>query len=462
LDIRLNSFKKILSNILGNELALLIAAVKIWQLASGLITIVLIAFFLSSSVQGLYYTFYSIIAATAIFELGLHVGIVNFSSRLWSKLSLDKDLRIIGSIEAKRDISAFMGFCFRWYFAISIAFGISATFGGRIFLIQQGYDSLSIMTAWYLAAFGGALQLFLLPFYSFFEGCQKIALISKFRLFQAIIDSIILWCSLASGLGLWAIGICLAFRSLLAICFFMYFFRPFFNLLRVNFWGDRFNGKDLLILMQWKLALQAVVGYLSTGLYVPIILHFDGSVSAGRAGLTLQVLWSIQALGHAWIISRVPEHGMNAVRGNLATISKQIHAGIVSSSIIVGGLGLMFCISLLLFQHFAFEFSKRAMEPLHVFIFIFGFVAFQYIHGKNAQVRAFGTDLFFLVNFFGALATTTFIITLTAFFGLAGAAFGFSSSVIFVVLPLTLLVWHREKSNFGQGSADFIFKLWNK
>ena len=458
----MNGFKKTLSNIFGNELALLIAAVKIWQLASGLITIVLIASFLSPSVQGLYYTFYSIIAATAIFELGLHIGIVNFSSRLWSKLSFDADLRIIGPIEAKRDISAFMGFCFRWYCAISIAFAISATFGGGIFLIQQGYDSSQIITAWVFAAIAGALQLFLLPFYSFFEGCQKIALISKFRLFQAIMDSIILWCSLSSGLGLWAIGLCLASRSLLALCFFVYFFRPFFDLIRINFWGARFNGKDLLILMQWKLALQAVVGYLSTGLYVPIILHFDGSESAGRAGITLQVLWSIQALGHAWIISRVPEHGMNAVRGNLTTISKQIHVGIVSSSIIVGGLGLMFCMSLLFFQHFSFEFSNRAMEPLHVFIFIFGFVAFQYIHGKNAQVRAFGTDLFFLVNFFGALATTTFVITMTAFFGLAGAAFGFSSSVLFVVLPLTLLVWHREKSKFGQDSADFVFKSWRK
>lgn len=444
----MNVVKKTLSNIIGNELALLIAAVKIWQLATGVITLVMITFFLSPSVQGIYYTFYSIIAATAIFELGLHVGIVNFSSRLWSKLSFSEDLKIIGPGEAKRDISAFMGFFVRWYCAISIAFGISAVYGGRIFLTQQGYDSSAIMNAWVFAAIAGAFQLFLLPFYSFFEGCQKIATITKFRLFQAMIDSIILWCSLASGLGLWAIGLCLVSRSLLSICFFAYFFRPFFDLLRINFWGSRFDGKDLLVLMQWKLALQAVAGYLSTGLYVPIIFHFDGSVSAGRAGITLQVLWSIQALGHAWIASRVPEHGMNAVRGNLTTISKQIHDGVVASSIIVGGLGLMFCMSLLFFQHFEFEFSKRAMEPLHVFIFIFGFVTFQYIHGKNAQVRAFGTDLFFLVNFFGALATTTFVITMTAFFGLAGAAFGFSTSVIFVVLPLTLLVWHREKSNF--------------
>jgi len=157
-------------------------------------------------------------------------------------------------------------------------------------------------------------------------------------------------------------------------------------------------------------------------------------------------MWSIQALGHAWIASRVPEHGMNAVRGNLLTINKQIHDGILASSFIVGGLGLIFCMSLMLFQHYGFEFSNRAMEPLHIFIFIFGFVAFQYIHGKNAHVRAFGIEPFFLVNFFGALVTTAFVITFTAYFGLPGAAFGFSASVIFVVLPLTLLIWRSKKS----------------
>jgi len=442
----MQTIKSVLSIIYANELALLIASVKIWQLATGIITIGVITNFLSPSVQGLYYTFYSIIAATAIFELGLHIGIVNFSSRLWSKLSLDTDHRIVGSVDAKKDMSAFMGFFSRWYSLVSIVFAISAIYGGKFFLNQQGYDSPEIINPWVFAAISGALQLLLLPFFSFFEGCQKIATITKFRLFQAVIDSFILWSTLALGLELWAIGISLASRSLLTICFFAYFFQPFFNLLKINFWGSYFAGKGLLVLMQWKLALQAVAGYLSTSLYVPIIFYFDGAEAAGRAGITLQVMWSIQALGHAWIASRVPEHGMNAVRGNLLTINKQIHDGILASSFIVGGLGLIFCMSLMLFQHYGFEFSNRAMEPLHIFIFIFGFVAFQYIHGKNAHVRAFGIEPFFLVNFFGALVTTAFVITFTAYFGLPGAAFGFSASVIFVVLPLTLLIWRSKKS----------------
>ena len=61
-----------------------------WRAIGGLISILLIAKFLTPQTQGYSYTFQSLIALQVFTELGLLVVVVNFTSHEWAKLQLNE------------------------------------------------------------------------------------------------------------------------------------------------------------------------------------------------------------------------------------------------------------------------------------------------------------------------------------------------------------------------------------
>src|SRR6266850_5266887 len=73
---------------------------RIWGLAAGGVTAILIATYFSPELQGYFYTFTTILALQVFAELGLGTVAVQFASHEWSKLSLDKSGHIVGDKDA--------------------------------------------------------------------------------------------------------------------------------------------------------------------------------------------------------------------------------------------------------------------------------------------------------------------------------------------------------------------------
>src|SRR5713101_4019800 len=69
---------------------------RIWGLAAGGVTAILIATYFSPETQGYYYTFTTILALQVFVELGLGTVAVQFASHEWSRLSLDESGHIVG------------------------------------------------------------------------------------------------------------------------------------------------------------------------------------------------------------------------------------------------------------------------------------------------------------------------------------------------------------------------------
>src|ERR1035438_5549666 len=88
---------------------------RFWGSAAGLVTVFLIARFLSPAEQGYYYTFGSLVAMQMIFELGFSFVILQLSSHERAPLSISADYEITGDPIAHARLASVIQKSIRWY-----------------------------------------------------------------------------------------------------------------------------------------------------------------------------------------------------------------------------------------------------------------------------------------------------------------------------------------------------------
>jgi hypothetical protein len=96
---------------------------KVWQGFAGLITVVLIAIYLTPVEQGWFYTFISIAALYSIFEMGISVAILQTSATFFVRLRWGRNGQVEGP-EA-RLFWGFLNQACRIYYLIAIFFFMS-------------------------------------------------------------------------------------------------------------------------------------------------------------------------------------------------------------------------------------------------------------------------------------------------------------------------------------------------
>src|SRR6202166_3673927 len=93
---------------------------RFWSSAAGLVTLTLIARFLSPTEQGYYYTFGSLVALQIIFELGFSFVILQLASHERAQLSISSDYEISGDAIAHARLASVIQKSVRWYSAAAL------------------------------------------------------------------------------------------------------------------------------------------------------------------------------------------------------------------------------------------------------------------------------------------------------------------------------------------------------
>ena len=96
---------------------------RFWGSAAGLITVLLIARFLSLGEQGYYYTFGSLVAMQMIFELGFSYVILQLASHERARLSISTDYEISGDPVAHARLASVIQKSVRWYSVAAVLLG---------------------------------------------------------------------------------------------------------------------------------------------------------------------------------------------------------------------------------------------------------------------------------------------------------------------------------------------------
>jgi hypothetical protein len=88
---------------------------RFWSSAAGLVTVLLIARFLTAAEQGYYYTFGSLVAIQMIFELGFSFVILQMASHERARLFISADYEITGDPVAHARLASVIQKSVRWY-----------------------------------------------------------------------------------------------------------------------------------------------------------------------------------------------------------------------------------------------------------------------------------------------------------------------------------------------------------
>jgi O-antigen/teichoic acid export membrane protein len=288
---------------------------RIWQAGAGLVTIPAVIHFLEPEVQGFYYTFASIVAMQSFFELGVSVVISVYASHEWRHLNLDTEGRVAGERNALSRLASLHHFIFRYFGTVSVLYLVGVGFAGFWILGSGAQVGVNWSGPWILHILFSAGSLWLVPYLSLLEGCNQMAIVSKFRLLQAFLSTICLWVGLASGLGLWALPLYSGIALVLLCVNLVLVRRNFFQSLMQASSGESLSWRRDLLPMQWRLAVQALFGYLSFPLYTVLAYRYFGATEAGRLGMTLQIVSGVQSFSLVFVFARAPEFALLAASG---------------------------------------------------------------------------------------------------------------------------------------------------
>src|ERR1700689_2809228 len=113
-----------LQRVLGLDRAVGFAVLaRFWSSAAGLVTVALIARFLSPAEQGYYYTFGSLVALQIVFELGFSFVILQLASHERAELSISSDYEISGAPIAHARLASVIQKSVRWYSVGAVLMG---------------------------------------------------------------------------------------------------------------------------------------------------------------------------------------------------------------------------------------------------------------------------------------------------------------------------------------------------
>jgi hypothetical protein len=415
---------------------------RVVQMSLGLVSVVLLARFLTPEVQGYYYTFGSLIALQAFFELSLYVVVTNRASHEWGHLKLDSEGRITGDPAALSRLVSLGRAVFKWYAVAALVFVSVIGSIGYMFLSQRG-AAVRWQGPWVTQVLLSGMLLWTLPFNALLEGCNQVVNIQKLRLGQALLGNGALWVTLYLGGGLWAVVALTAAtvaRDIYLLLFqYQKFFVPFFTPSD----GPRIDWKTEIWPMQWRLGLSGLVNYFAFSIFTPVMFQFHGAVAAGQMGMTWTLVNAVQSIPQLWLQTRISRFGSFIARREFDELDRfWTKTSLASLGVALAGataaLGAVILLNLS-----GSALSMRLLGPLPTALLLAGAVLMQISQCQSAYLRAHLQEPIAVLSIVSSLSIGGLVIILGRIIGPLGAALAYLLVVGVMILPWQTMIWRR-------------------
>ena len=422
-----------------------------WQLAAGAVSVVLIGMYFSPELQGYYYTFASLMALQAFFELGLNIVVINVSSHEWAHLRLDATGRIEGDPDALSRLVSLGRLLFRWYAVAASLFIVIAGSGGAWFIASKHSSPIAWEAPWMaLIVLTGGL-LWTLPFNALLEGCGQIIVVNQFRFVQGVVANVAVWTTMLCGGGLWAAAAATGARLGVDLVFLLIRYRRFFEPFFRQPAGPLLRWREELWPMQWRLAVTGIFGFFATNLFTPVMWHYHGPATAGQMGMSWQLFFMLQMGALAWVQARAPlfgrllayedYHELDRVFFRLTAISQVI--------VILGAVAILAGTWLL--KYLNISLASRLLDPTTTGLFLAAVVLYHFPQCQTFYIRAHKRELLL-----GMAIVSASLIGLSVWwfgknYGPTGAAAGFLAVIALVIVPWETAIWLRCRKEHRVG-----------
>lgn len=448
----MKKIKKYLINFGLNEGVFYNVLGRLLQGIGGLITVVLVARFLTKDEQGYYYTFGSILAIQVFFELGLSGIIVQFAAHEMAHLKFDNEAAsIIGNNKNLSRLSSLFQFTIKWFFYISIILIIILCILGFIFFGYFGNTNETIIwqSPWIIVSVATSLSLIINAVLSFIEGVGKIVEAAKLRLIQIIGQFFLLILGFSFGFKLFSFPVANLFSLLILLIAILSSSKlKFLNTLWRYSTNYKVNYKKEILPLQWKISLSWISGYFIYQLFNPLIFIFDGPVSAGKMGMTLAVVNGVLMVSLSWINTRIPLFSNFIARKEYQQLDNLFNKTVFQSTII-SILGILSFIFLFLgSQYFGVEYYKRFLPLPLIIILSIGYIVNQIITSLAIYLRSHKKEPLLVYSIVSAVLICSSTFFLGKYFNVKGIVSGFTAIITMICLPWSLSIFNKKKKEW--------------
>lgn len=414
---------------------------RLWASTAGIVTVALIAKFLSPAEQGYYYTFGSLVALQIVFELGFSFVILQLASHERAHLAISNDNEITGDAIAHARLASVIQKSVRWYSVAAIIMAATLVPIGFYFFTkyQHATNSVSWQLPWCAVALMASVNFQLDPFLSFMEGCGFVPEVARLRLLQSATGSVLAWVALSSGHGLFAPSMML-FGMASASCVWLFMKRKLLlGLLRHKSGRSRIRWREEVWPFQWRIAVSWFSGYFLFSLFNPALFAFRGPVAAGQMGMSLSLANAIQAIAVSWVSTKSAPFGTLIARKEYGKLDRIFfHALGQSFTVsIAGALSAWLGCLYLNLRHI--HFAQRLLDPVSLGVLLLYMIVNVVIFSEAYYLRAHKQEVFFINSLVGTILVTASIFIFGRPYGATGMV------VSSCVLNLIGLVWATHK-----------------
>ncbi len=386
---------------------------RFWSSSAGLVTVALIARFLSPAEQGYYYTFGSLVALQIVFELGFSYVILQLASHERAKLSISSDHEISGDPVAHARLASVIQKSVRWYSVAAVFMAGTLLPVGFYFFSthQHAGQPVSWQLPWCFAALMAALNFQIDPFLSFLEGCGYVPEVARLRLMQSVTGILLAWIVLISHHGLFAPSMMLFGMASASLVWLAGKRKLLLGLLRHSAGTHRIRWSHEVWPFQWRIAISWLSGYFLFWIFNPVLFAFRGPVEAGKMGMSLSLANAIQAIAVSWVSTKSAPFGTLIARKEYRQLDQTFFQALGQSFAVslLGALAAWLGCIFLNLHHF--RFAQRLLDPFSLGILLLYMIVNVIIFAEAYYLRAHKQEVLFVNSVVGAIAVTvcTFI-----------------------------------------------------
>ena len=420
-----------------------------WSALSGLLTLTLIARFLSPAEQGFYYTFYPLVNLQIIFELGFSVVILQTASHEAAHLRISPAGVISGPALHHGRLASVLAKAVRWYAVAGLILLAVLIPAGQHFFAAHAAAGPPVhwLAPWILAAVATSVTFQIDPLFSFLEGCGQVPSVARARLAQAITGSALGWTALSLHHGLFAPGAMIAGQGLAGFAFLATRRTLLLPLLPrpLSRREEHISWNSDIWPFQWRMAVSWVCGYFTFQLFTPVLFAHWGPVEAGRMGMSLNIAGALSTVAIAWMNTKASPFGQLIARREYPELDRRYFAALAQSTTInLLGSATVWTGALLLGARYP-HLAHRLLGPLPFALLLLGSVANNVVSSEAMYLRAHKQEKFMLNSIVGALYTAPMAWLLGSRFGGSGIAAGYFAGAIVIGLGLGTYTFQKYR-----------------
>jgi O-antigen/teichoic acid export membrane protein len=443
-----------LKSLLGLDRAIIFTVLaRGWSSLAGLVTILLIAHFLTGAEQGYYYTFGSLVALQMVFELGFSFVILQMASHECAHLSISNNGEVLGDPAAHARLASVLQKSVRWYSIAAVLMPcLLIPIGLHFFSTNsQSGQPVAWRLPWYLVVLTASLAFQIDPIFSFLEGCGYVPQVARTRLLQAVLGSLLAWTAMLTHHGLFAPAMVIAGQAFAGLIWLTTRRRFLWPLFRYHAGHHRIQWWQEVWPFQWRIAISWICGYFVFQLFNPILFHYWGPVAAGQMGMSLNISNALMAISIAWVNTKAAPFGAMIARKEYVKLDHAFFRAL-TQSLVVCVLGAAVVWSGVIYLYAVHSrFAHRVLRPLPFGMLLLTMIFNHIVISEAIYMRAHKQEKFLVNSIVGAVLMLLSSYALGKRYGAIGMVVGYLivSTLGGLVLGTFIFlryrrIWHAE------------------